>query len=84
MPLQDDFCSQAGAAGLTGRIEFIEGKRVNFKLDLLKLRREELQKVGQWTPQGSINITDPAAFYETSATNITLVVVTREVCRFII
>ncbi|XP_044736888.1 glutamate receptor ionotropic, kainate 2 [Chrysoperla carnea] len=73
-----NYIDSAGANGLTGHIEFNEGKRVNFKLDLLKLRREEIQKVGQWTPQGGINITEPAAFYESSAANITLVVMTRE------
>lgn len=66
--------------GLTGRIEFNEGKRSNFKLDLLKLKKEELRKVGHWTPSEGINITDSTAFYESSATNITLVVMTREVC----
>jgi ionotropic kainate glutamate receptor 2 len=70
---------KAGLHGLTGHIEFNEGKRSNFKLDLLKLKREELRKVGHWSPSTGINITDPTAFYETSATNITLVVMTREV-----
>lgn len=70
---------QAGINGLTGRIEFNEGKRSNFKLDLLKLRKEEIRKVGHWTPSEGINITDPEAFYEKSVTNITLVVMTREV-----
>jgi ionotropic kainate glutamate receptor 2 len=70
---------QAGLHGLTGHIEFNEGKRSNFKLDLLKLKREELRKVGYWSPTTGINVTDPTAFYESSATNITLVVMTREV-----
>lgn len=70
---------QAVVNGLTGRIEFNEGKRSNFKLDLLKLKKEELRKVGHWTPSEGINITDSTAFYESSATNITLVVMTREV-----
>ncbi|CAH0547312.1 unnamed protein product [Brassicogethes aeneus] len=64
--------------GLTGNIEFNEGKRSNFKLDLLKLKKEEIRKVGQWTPDGGINITDPNAFYENHAPNITLVVMTRK------
>ncbi|KAK9679022.1 Ligated ion channel L-glutamate- and glycine-binding site, partial [Popillia japonica] len=67
-----------GLQGLTGLIEFNEGKRSNFKLDLLKLKKEEVLKVGQWTPLGGINITDPAAFYDNLAPNITLVVMTRE------
>nr|XP_015833575.1 PREDICTED: glutamate receptor ionotropic, kainate 2 isoform X5 [Tribolium castaneum] len=64
--------------GLTGNIEFNGGKRSNFKLDLLKLKKEEIRKVGQWTPSGGVNITDPNAFYESHAPNITLVVMTRE------
>ncbi|XP_065161284.1 glutamate receptor ionotropic, kainate 2 isoform X2 [Atheta coriaria] len=67
-----------GLHGLTGNLEFNEGKRSNFKLDLLKLKKEEVRKVGQWTPSGGINITDPNAFYESNAPNITLVVMTRE------
>ncbi|KAJ8924615.1 hypothetical protein NQ315_000765 [Exocentrus adspersus] len=67
-----------GLHGLTGNIEFNEGKRSNFKVDLLKLKKEEIRKVGQWTPDGGINITDPNAFYENHAPNITLVVMTRE------
>jgi hypothetical protein len=70
---------KAGLHGLTGHIEFNEGKRSNFKLDLLKLKREELRKVGEWSPSTGINVTDPTAFYDTSANNITLVVMTREV-----
>lgn len=70
---------QAGLHGLTGHIEFNEGKRSNFKLDLLKLKREELRTVGYWSPGKGINVTDPTAFYESSVTNITLVVMTREV-----
>lgn len=70
---------QAGIHGLTGHIEFNEGKRTNFKLDLLKLKKENLVKVGEWKLGSGVNITDVGAFYETSATNITLVVMTREV-----
>lgn len=65
--------------GLTGHVEFNEGKRSNFKLDLVKLKREELRKVGEWSPAGGMNITDPAAFYESHVPNITLVVMTRAV-----
>ena len=32
--------------GLTGPIKFKEGKRVDFKLDLLKLKTAKLTKVG--------------------------------------
>ena len=64
---------------MTGDVEFSGGKRANFKLDLLKLKKEEIRKVGQWTPSGGSNITDLNAFYESHAPNITLVVMTREV-----
>lgn len=64
---------------MTGNIEFNEGKRNNFKIDLLKLKREQIQKVGYWSPSSGINVTDPTAFYETNAANITLIVMTREV-----
>lgn len=70
---------QAGLHGLTGHIEFNEGKRNNFKLDLLKLKREDLVKVGEWKPGSGVNVTDVGAFYDSTATNITLVVMTREV-----
>lgn len=73
------FLLQAGLHGLTGHIEFNEGKRNNFKLDLLKLKKEELVKVGEWKSGSGINVTDLDAFYETTTTNITLVVMTREV-----
>ncbi|XP_070159838.1 glutamate receptor ionotropic, kainate 2 isoform X2 [Polyergus mexicanus] len=73
-----NYINAAGLHGLTGRIEFNEGKRTNFKLDLLKLKKEELVKVGEWKSGSGINITDMDAFYETTATNITLVVMTRE------
>lgn len=48
-------------------------------MDLLKLKKEEIRKVGFWTPDGGINITDPNAFYEHQVPNITLIVMTREV-----
>ncbi|KOX68162.1 Glutamate receptor, ionotropic kainate 1 [Melipona quadrifasciata] len=73
-----NYINAAGLHGLTGHIEFNEGKRNNFKLDLLKLKKEELVKVGEWKPGTGVNVTDVGAFYETSATNITLVVMTRE------
>lgn len=64
--------------GLTGPIEFsASGQRVNFKLDLLKLKRERIRKVGEWSSATGINVTDATAFYETHATNITLIVMTR-------
>lgn len=65
--------------GLTGQIEFAEGRRSNLKIDLLKLKRERIEKVGYWSPESGINVTDATAFYENNATNITLIVMTREV-----
>ncbi|XP_071549118.1 glutamate receptor ionotropic, kainate 2-like isoform X2 [Panulirus ornatus] len=69
--------------GLTGPIKFTEGKRSNFKLDILKLRNEELYKVGQWTPDGQINITDTQAFFEGGRPNITLKIITIEETPFV-
>jgi len=63
--------------GLTGPIKFKEGKRVDFKLDLLKLKTAKLQKVGEWTPGGSLVITDKYAFTEGRPPNITLKVLSR-------
>lgn len=73
-----NYLDSVSLTGLTGKIEFNEGKRVNFKLDLLKLKREELQKVGFWTSEGGLEIKDPSAFYESNNTRITLTVMTRE------
>ncbi|XP_053978652.1 glutamate receptor ionotropic, kainate 2 isoform X2 [Hylaeus volcanicus] len=73
-----NYINAAGLHGLTGHIEFNEGKRNNFKLDLLKLKKEDLVKVGEWKPGSGVNVTDVGAFYETTATNITLVVMTIE------
>ncbi|CAH1712738.1 unnamed protein product [Chironomus riparius] len=73
-----NYLDSASIDGLTGKIEFNEGKRINFKLDLLKLKREELKKVGEWTSARGLEIKDPNAFYETNITKITLTVMTRE------
>ncbi|CAH2002859.1 unnamed protein product [Acanthoscelides obtectus] len=70
--------SVSGIHGLTGNVEFNEGRRFNFKVDLLKLKKEEIRKVGEWRFNGGINITDTNAFYESHAPNITLIVMTRE------
>ena len=65
--------------GLTGRIQFKEGSRSNIKWDLLKLRQTELDKVGEWTTTGGLNVTKPEAFHEFGGANITLKVTTIEV-----
>ncbi|XP_068222545.1 glutamate receptor ionotropic, kainate 2-like [Palaemon carinicauda] len=69
--------------GVTGPIKFTEGKRTNFKLDILKLRMEKLYKVGEWTPESQINITDHQAFFEGGKPNITLKVITIEETPFV-
>ncbi|XP_075217628.1 glutamate receptor ionotropic, kainate 2-like isoform X11 [Lycorma delicatula] len=62
--------------GLSGPIEFKEGRRIQFKLDLLKLKQHSLVKVGEWTPTGGVNISDKAAFFDSGSMNVTLVVIT--------
>ena len=56
---------------------FKEGRRVDFKLDLLKLKSEKLEKVGEWSGLNSLVITDKYAFTEGRPPNITLKVLSR-------
>lgn len=74
-----NFINSVSLHGLTGNIQFNEGRRTNFKLDLLKLKKEKLRTVGYWTSDTGIHITDMDAFYETHTHNITLTVMTRVV-----
>ncbi|XP_039277731.1 glutamate receptor ionotropic, kainate 2 isoform X15 [Nilaparvata lugens] len=62
--------------GLSGPIEFKEGRRIQFKLDLLKLKQHSLVKVGEWSPATGVNISDRAAFFDSGSMNVTLVVIT--------
>lgn len=62
--------------GLSGPVEFKEGKRIKFKLDLLKLKQHSLVKVGEWHPGMNVNITDRNAFFDHGTMNVTLVVTT--------
>ncbi|EDV98849.1 GH13546, partial [Drosophila grimshawi] len=62
--------------GLTGPIQFKEGQRVQFKLDLIKLKQHSIVKVGEWTPQDHLNITEPSLFFDSGSMNVTLVVIT--------
>ncbi|XP_012543077.1 glutamate receptor ionotropic, kainate 2 isoform X3 [Monomorium pharaonis] len=62
--------------GISGPIEFKEGRRIQFKLDLLKLKQHSLVKVGEWRPGAGINVTDTAAFFEPNIGNVTLIVIT--------
>ncbi|XP_033226294.1 glutamate receptor ionotropic, kainate 2-like isoform X2 [Belonocnema kinseyi] len=62
--------------GISGPIEFKEGQRIQFKLDLLKLKQHSLIKVGEWKPGSGVNVTDAAAFFQPGNTNVTLVIMT--------
>ncbi|XP_017853601.1 glutamate receptor ionotropic, kainate 2 isoform X4 [Drosophila busckii] len=73
-----NYINSAAVNGLTGKIKLNEGRRNNFKVDILKLKQETVQKVGFWQPDGGVNISDPTAFYDSNIANITLVVMTRE------
>ncbi|KPM04300.1 glutamate receptor, ionotropic kainate 2-like protein 2 [Sarcoptes scabiei] len=64
--------------GLTGRIVFKEGRRSTLKLDLLKLKQNNLAKVGEWSTERGLNITDYKSFQDFGRTNITLRVTTIE------
>lgn len=67
--------------GLTGPVQFREGRRTNIKFDLLKLKSHALVKVGEWTPRSGVNITDAVAFFDAGTMNVTLVVTTNLVSR---
>ena len=58
------YISSVQFEGLTGPISFNEGKRSDFKLDLLKLKLDKMQKVGEWNPIQGLNISDPYAFLQ--------------------
>lgn len=73
---------KAAVDGLTGIVGFVEGRRNKFKIDILKLKQDVIQKVGYWQPDIGVNISDPSAFYDSNIANITLVVMTREVCNY--
>ncbi|KAL1436209.1 hypothetical protein MTO96_010946 [Rhipicephalus appendiculatus] len=64
--------------GLTGNIRFNEGNRTSLKLDLLKLRQNFLEKVGEWSTSDGLNITNHNAFHDFGTSNITLRVTTIE------
>ncbi|XP_034486963.1 glutamate receptor ionotropic, kainate 2 [Drosophila innubila] len=73
-----NYINSAALDGLTGKVNFMEGRRNKFKIDILKLKQEIIQKVGFWQPDVGVNISDPTAFYDSNIANITLVVMTRE------
>jgi hypothetical protein len=75
--IRDEFVVfQVEMRGLSGPIEFKEGRRIQFKLDLLKLKQHALVKVGEWSPGAGVNITDRSAFFDPGTINVTLVVIT--------
>lgn len=43
--------------GLSGRIKFDNGKRTDFKLDIIELSQSGLRNVGTWQPRTGVNIT---------------------------
>lgn len=67
---------QAKWRGLSGPIELKEGRRVQFKLDLVKLKQQSLVKVGEWSPSSGLNITDRSTFFDIGRINVTLLVIT--------
>ncbi|XP_063237627.1 glutamate receptor ionotropic, kainate 2-like [Bacillus rossius redtenbacheri] len=71
-----NYINSVETKGLSGPIEFKEGRRVQFKLDLLRLKQHALVKVGEWTPASGLNVTDRGAFFEPGPMNVTLVVIT--------
>ncbi|XP_067125926.1 glutamate receptor ionotropic, kainate 2 isoform X5 [Centruroides vittatus] len=73
-----NYINSAEFRGLTGKIQFKEGRRNSLKLDLLKLRDKKLEKVGEWSTTNGLNITNHTVFHEFSVTNITLKVTTIE------
>ncbi|XP_044737690.1 glutamate receptor ionotropic, kainate 2 isoform X2 [Chrysoperla carnea] len=71
-----NYINAAEFKGLSGPIEFKEGRRIHFRLDLLKLKQHALVKVGEWSPTIGVNITDREAFFDPGGMNVTLVVIT--------
>lgn len=67
---------QVETKGLSGPIEFKEGRRIGFKLDVVKLKEHSVMKVGEWSPTTRLNISDNAAFFDSASLNVTLVVIT--------
>lgn len=75
---------QVQAHGLTGPIEFTNGVRTNFNLQLMRLVGGEDGRTvmsGTWSPNEGLEVTDPAAYRRDPPPNVTLTVVTVEVNR---
>ncbi|KAJ0170032.1 hypothetical protein K1T71_014638 [Dendrolimus kikuchii] len=74
------------AHGLTGPIEFKDGQRTNFRLQLTRLSGGEKGGTvlsGVWTPEDGLEVTDPAAYKRDPPPNVTLTVVTVEASRLL-
>lgn len=75
---------QVQAHGLTGPIEFKNGIRTNFHLQLMRLSGGEkggMVVAGTWSPSEGLTVSDPAAYKRDPPPNVTLTVVTVEVSR---
>jgi hypothetical protein len=59
--------------GISGQIEFKEGQRNTFKLDLIKLKQNFFVKCGEWNPAVGLNITDYDSLFEGNQMNTTYV-----------
>ncbi|KAL0853117.1 hypothetical protein ABMA27_012883 [Loxostege sticticalis] len=69
------------AHGLTGPIEFKNGSRSKFNLQLMRLSGGEsggAVLAGHWGPEEGLTITDPAAYRRDPPPNVTLTIVTVE------
>ncbi|XP_063632011.1 glutamate receptor ionotropic, kainate 2 [Cydia splendana] len=69
------------AHGLTGPIQFQNGVRTNFSLQLMRLVGGEkggTKVSGHWNPGDGLTITDPAAYKRDPPPNVTLTIVTVE------
>lgn len=62
--------------GISGQIEFKEGQRNTFRLDVMKLKQNFFVKCGEWSQSTGLNITDYEVLFEGNVLNTTLVVVT--------
>lgn len=49
---------------------------MRFKLDLMRLRQHAIVKVGEWSPESRLNISDRSVFFDASPMNVTLVAIT--------
>ncbi|CRK95897.1 CLUMA_CG009343, isoform A [Clunio marinus] len=71
-----NFINTVEFKGISGQIEFKEGQRNAFKLDLIKLKQNFFVKCGEWSHPTGLNITDYDSLFEGNQMNTTLVVVT--------